>query len=77
LLRGARDDERRIVNGRMQSIGEAMRLEQEHLGALASEGFDLAPVRFRQADASACAKVFTSFYSAPAGNMVQAKASAA
>ena len=32
--------------GATQSIGEAMRLEQEHLAPLAKEGFDLARVCF-------------------------------
>jgi transposase len=79
LLQGARDDERRIISGRTQSIGEAMRLEQEHLAPMASEGFDLARVCFPQVNASACAKVLTNFYSVPApvGSVVQAKVYAA
>ena len=79
LLQGARDDERRVISGRTQSIGEAMQLEQEHLAALASEGFDLARVGFPQVNASACVKVLTNFYSVPAavGSVVHAKVYAA
>jgi transposase len=79
LLQGARDDERRIISGRTQSIGEAMQLEQEHLAPLAKEGFDLARVCFPQVNASACVKVLTNFYSVPAavGSGVQAKVYAA
>jgi transposase len=79
LLQGARDDERRVISGRTQSIGEAMQLEREHLAALASEGFDLARVCFPQVNASACVKVLTNFYSVPAavGGVVQAKVYAA
>src|SRR5207244_3814335 len=79
LMQGVRDDERRIISGRTQSIGEAMRLEQEHLAPLASEGFDLARVCFPQVNASACGKVLTNFYSVPAavGSVVQAKVYAA
>ena len=79
LLQGAKDDEQRVISGRAQSIGEAMRLEQEHLGPLAREGFDLARVSFPQVNTSACAKVLTNCYSVPAavGSAVQAKVYAA
>ena len=79
LLQGARDDERRIISGRTQSIGEAMQLEQEHLAPLAKEGFDLARVCFPQVNASASVKVLTNFYSVPAavGSVLQAKVYAA
>jgi transposase len=79
LLQGVRDDERRIISGRTQSIGEALRLEQEHLAPLAKEGFDLARVCFPQVNASGSVKVLTNFYSAPAvvGSVLQAKVYAA
>jgi hypothetical protein len=79
LLQGAIEDERRLISGRPQSIGEAMQLEREHLLPLTREGFDLAGVHFPGVDASACAKVLTNFYSVPApvGSQVQAKVYAA
>ncbi len=79
LLAGANEDERRVISGRTQSIGEAMVLEREHLLPLAEEGFDLARVCFPQVNASACVKVLTNFYSVPApvGTEVQAKVYAA
>ena len=79
LLQGVKDDERRVINGRAQSIGAAVQLEQEHLGPLAKEGFDLARVSFPQVNASGCAKVLTNFYSVAAavGSVVQAKVYAA
>ena len=79
LLQAAIADERRVLSGRTQSIGEALQLEREHLLPLACEGFDLAGVHFPQVDARACAKVLTNFYSVPApvGSEVQAKVYAA
>ena len=69
-----RDEERR--NGeRSQTVGAGMRLEREHLRALAEEGFDLAAVHFPQVNGSGCVKVLTNFYSVPVavGMEVQAK----
>ena len=52
-----------------------MRLEREHLRALAEEGFDLAGVHFPKVNASSCVRVLTNFYSTslPVGVEVQAK----
>lgn len=79
LLQGVKEDERRVISGRTQTIGAAMQLEQEHLLPLAEDGFDLARVCFPRVNASACVKVLTNFYSVPAavGSEVQAKVYAA
>jgi len=63
LRQGTRDDERRVISGRAQSIGVAMQLEREYLRPLAQEGFALARMGFPQVNASGCAKVLTNFYS--------------
>jgi transposase len=79
LEQGLRDDARRTLSGRTQSIGEAMGLERHYLQPLSKEGFDLAVIYFPKIDASRCAKVLTNFYSAPVavGAEVQAKVHAA
>jgi transposase len=79
LVQGLRDDERRTLSGRTQTIGEAMQIERAHLSPLAKEGFDLAGIHFPKVDASGCAKVLTNFYSAPVpvGSEVQVKVYAA
>ncbi len=79
LGQALREDERRTLSGRTQSIGEAMRLERQYLQPLNKEGFDLAGIHFPKIDASRCAKVLTNFYSAPVavGAEVQAKVYAA
>jgi hypothetical protein len=50
--------------------------EQEHLLALAGEGFDLASLHFPHINGSGCAKVLTNFYSTPlpVGTSVHVKA---
>jgi transposase len=75
LLEGSREDERRVISGRSQSVGEAMNLEREHLLPLAREGFQLAGVYFPDVNAKGTVKVLTNFYSAPlaVGVEVQAK----
>jgi transposase len=79
IQKGSIDDERRVISGRSQSIGEGMRLEREHLLPLAEEGFDLAGVHFPMVNASGMVRVLTNFYSVPlpAGVEVQVKVHAA
>jgi len=76
LLRDASgEDERRVVGERSVSIGTAMALEREHLLPLATDGFDLAAVRFPLVNTSGCVKVLTNSYSVPlaVGTEVEAK----
>lgn len=80
LLRQAtQEDEQRLIAGRSQTVGAGMKLEREHLGPLAGEGFDLAAVSFPEVNGSGCVKVLTNFYSVPlpVGVEVQAKVHAA
>lgn len=76
LLEGCRQDERRQIAGREQTVGVSLMIEREHLLALATEGFDLAKVSFPTVNGFGCAKVLTNSYSVPlpAGAQVQAKA---
>jgi hypothetical protein len=46
LLSGCREDEARILNGRVEPVGAAMTTERDYLLPLAPEGFDLAEVAF-------------------------------
>jgi len=65
LLDCSRQDERRIINGKDRSVGEAMNLERECLLPLAQEGFQLAGIYFPSVNAQGTVKVLTNFYSAP------------
>ncbi|MDA8306959.1 MAG: IS21 family transposase [Deltaproteobacteria bacterium] len=65
LLEASREDERRVISGRQTSIGEAMRLEREHLLPLVQEGFQLAAIHFPMVNTHGMVKVLTNFYSAP------------
>ena len=40
-------DEQRRIAGKPMAVGEAMRIEREHLLPLAAEGFELAETSFR------------------------------
>jgi transposase len=80
LLRaGSREEEQRVITGRIQSIGTAMRVEREHLRPLVEEGFDLAAISFPVVNSSGTVNVLTNFYSVPLppGTKLQAKAYAA
>lgn len=57
------------------TVGEAMRLEREHLLPLASEGFELAESSFPVVDGQGCVKVRTNRYSVPlrAGSRTQVR----
>ena len=76
LLDACREDERRVIAGREQSVGVSLLIEREHLLPLAEEGIDLAHISFPTVNGFGCAKVLTNSYSAPlpAGTEVQAKA---
>lgn len=75
LLESCRQDERRIIAGREQSVGAGLIIEREHLMPLAPEGMDLAETSFPTVNSMGCAKVLTNAYSVPlkAGTQVQAK----
>ena len=75
MLEASREDGRRVISGRNMTVGEAMRLEREHLLPLAKEGFQLAGVYFPSVNTHGTVKVLTNFYSAPlpVGVEVQAK----
>ena len=60
-----RQDEQRRIHGKPHPVGEAMRLEREHLLPLASEGFELAETSFPTVDGQGCVKVRTNRYSVP------------
>ena len=58
-------DEQRRIAGKPHTVGEAMRIEREHLLPLASEGFELAETSFPVVDGKGCVKVRTNCYSTP------------
>jgi hypothetical protein len=65
LLAGCREDEARLIDGREQTVGEALAIERPHLLPLAREGFDLVEVSFGQVNGLGCVKARTNAYSAP------------
>jgi len=65
LLRGCRQEEQRRITGKPLTVGEAMRIEREHLLPLAAEGFELAETSFPTVDGKGCVKVRTNWYSTP------------
>jgi hypothetical protein len=75
LIASCREDERRTIAGREQSVGAGLVVEREHLLPLAAEGMDLAQTSFPTVNSLGCAKVLTNAYSAPlkAGTEVHAK----
>ena len=74
LIQASKEDEKRVIQGRSQSIGSAMIQEREHLLPLAGEGFPVAAIHFPRVNASGCVKVLTNFYSAPLPVGVEAQA---
>jgi len=50
LLEGCRADEQRRIAGKAHAVGEAMRIELEHLLPLSGEGFELAETSFPTVD---------------------------
>ncbi len=79
LLAGCREDEARLIDGREQTVGEALQIERQHLLPLAREGFDLVEVSFGQVNGLGCVKARTNAYSAPLapGTKAQIKLTAA
>lgn len=65
LLDGCRAEEQRRIAGKPHTVGEAMRIEREHLLALPAEGFELAETSFPVVDGKGCVKVRTNWYSTP------------
>src|SRR5713101_958476 len=75
-LRGCcRQSEQRQIAGKEHMVGEAMRLEREHLLPLAAEGFELAETSFPTVDGKGCVRVRTNCYSVPLkpGTQTQAR----
>ncbi len=70
-----RQDQRRILGGRTETIGTAMLNEQPHLLALAAEPADLTETSFPTVDGLRCVRVRTNRYSTPLppGTVVEAK----
>ena len=58
-------DEQRRIAGKPHTVGEAMRIEREHLLPLPAEGFELAETSFPVVDGKGCVKVRTNCYSTP------------
>jgi hypothetical protein len=79
LLAGCREDEARTIDGRQQTIGEALAIERDHLLPMPNEGFDLVEVSFVHVDGLCRVRVRTNAYSAPVwpGTTVQIKLTAA
>lgn len=75
MMEASQKDEHRMISGKNMTVGEAMRLEREHLLPLAREGFQLAGIFFPSVNTHGTVKVLTNFYSAPlpVGVEVQAK----
>ncbi len=75
LLASCREDEKRMIGDRQQSVGLGMQQERAHLLALASEGFDLADSRFSVVDRKGCVQADNNCYSVaqPSGTKVQVK----
>ena len=73
LLAGCREDEKRMIGDRQQSVGLGMQQERAHLLAFASEGFDLADSRFTVVDRKGCVQADNNCYSVaqPSGTKVQ------
>ena len=70
-----KQDQRRILDGRTETVGTAMLHEQPYLIPLAAESFDLSESSFPTVDGLRCVRVRTNRYSAPLppGTVVEAK----
>ena len=79
LREACRADEGRLLSGREQIVGAAMRVEHGHLLPLAEEGFDLVEVSFPTVNSLGCVKVKTNADSVPvpAGTTVEVRLTAA
>ena len=65
MLSGCKEDEKRLIGERQQSVGQCMQIEVAHLLPLASEGFDLADSRFTLVDRKGCVQADCIWYSVP------------
>jgi len=65
LRDGCRGEEPRRIAGKPHTVGEAMRIEREHLLPLPTEGFELAEISFPIVDGKGCVQVRTNWYSTP------------
>ena len=65
LLTNCREDEARVLDGRVAPVGAAMATERDHLLPLAPEGFDLAEIVFPLVDKQGCVTIKTNLYSVP------------
>jgi transposase len=65
LERCCREDQNRVLAGRIETVGGAMLTEQPHLLPLAAEPFDLAEISFPTVDGLRCVRVRTNRYSVP------------
>lgn len=74
IAAASKHDERRIIEGRTQTVGAGMIIEAAHLRPLLTEGFDLAAVTFPSVNGYGCVKVLTNLYSAPLREGVEAQA---
>jgi transposase len=66
LLAACRDDERRQIAGRPQTVGAALIDERAQLLPLAEQDLELAELSFPRVDGLGCVRVRTNLYSAPA-----------
>ena len=66
LLAACREDERRQIAGRHQTVGAALIDERAQLLPLAEQDFELAELSFPRVDGLGCVRVRTNLYSAPA-----------
>jgi transposase len=75
LERCCREDRRRILSGRTETVGAAMLQEHPHLLSLATEPFELAETSFPTVDGLRCVRVRTNRYSIPLppGTKVEAR----
>lgn len=75
LERCCHEDQRRILNERIETVGAMMLSEQPHLLPLVSEPFDLVETSFPSVDGQRCVRVRTNRYSTPLppGITVEAK----
>jgi transposase len=65
LLDDCRAEEQRWIAGKAHTVGQAMRIEREHLLPLPREGFELAETSFPIVDGKGCVQVRTNWYSTP------------
>ena len=65
LLAGCTEELERVIDGRQQTIGEALAIERQHLLPMPSEGFDLVEVAEAHLDDKRRVKAKTNAYSAP------------